>query len=187
MRQDLVIGGVAAGAVALAAGAVGVGWWFGLGDELAMLTRGRISPHFTEAELTVSATADQLGLDNTPTDKARRALRYLATEALEPIRAFHGGPLRVNSAYRSPAVNAAVGGVPSSYHKRGLAADFEPIHGSARELFDRILASGLLDDLPIDQLFYYPTRGHIHVGVRAKNPRREAGIKREGAPVEWLV
>lgn len=179
---------VVAGALLGVAAVGGVSWWAGVGSELtrAVTRRTRLSPHLLAGEVVVSHTADELGLDNWPTDEVVwRRLRMVANEVFEPLRALHGGPLTVTSAYRSPEVNAAVGGSPTSDHMTGRALDFVPVSGSSEELFHRIRSSGLLAELPIDQLIYYPARGHIHVGVRA-NPRRQAGISREGARVEWL-
>lgn len=180
--------GLVAGALLGVAAVGGVTWWAGAGTEVAraITRRTRLSPHLQAWEVVVSAKADELGLDNWPTDEVIwRRLRMLANEGFEPIRALHGGPLRVNSAYRTPEVNRAVGGSPTSDHMTGRAMDFEPVSGSAEVLFHRIRSSGLLEQLPIDQLIYYPERGHIHMGVRS-NPRRIAGLSFEGAPVQWL-
>lgn len=79
--------------------------------------------HWTWEELSVSATARRLGLDNTPTPEARANLRWMCAEVLDPLRDLYGTGVRVTSAYRSPAVNQAVGGVSTSRHMRGLAVD----------------------------------------------------------------
>src|ERR1700761_2786894 len=85
----------------------------------------QLTPHFSLAELTTTST----GLDNTPPpgSPALAALQHLA-EFLERVRAevCHNTPLHIDSAYRSPAVNAAVGGVPNSAHEQGHAADTIP-------------------------------------------------------------
>lgn len=73
----------------------------------------RLSPHFTLAELRG---------DRAP-EWAKSALRSLAVDLLEPIR-LRWGPVVVSSAYRDPERNAAAGGVPTSQHLRGEAADF---------------------------------------------------------------
>lgn len=79
--------------------------------------------HFTIRELTNSATATRLGIDNTPTPQAIDAMHRLINDVLEPARTQLGIPIYVNSGYRSPALNAAVGGVKRSYHLLGRAAD----------------------------------------------------------------
>ena len=80
----------------------------------------QLTPHFSLEELTVTTSS----FDNTPTAQAQAALQHLA-EFLEEVRHAVCGdqPITVNSAYRSPAVNAAVGGVTNSAHVQGHAAD----------------------------------------------------------------
>lgn len=79
--------------------------------------------HFTIRELTRSATATRLGIDNTPPPEAVDALYRLINEVLEPARTQLGIPIYVNSGYRCRALNAAVGGVARSYHLYGRATD----------------------------------------------------------------
>jgi hypothetical protein len=83
-----------------------------------------LSQHFTLEELTFSSTAVRLGIDNTaPSDIVPR-LRILAN-ALEAVRMLLGArPIHIDSGYRCPALNKAVGGAPSSAHMQGWAADF---------------------------------------------------------------
>src|SRR5271166_3609336 len=80
----------------------------------------QLTPHFSLAELTTTET----GLDNTPPDDLLPTLQLLA-EFMEKVRTALGNfPITVDSAYRSPAVNAAVGGVSNSAHALGYACDF---------------------------------------------------------------
>ena len=84
---------------------------------------GFTSRYFTLQELTRSQTARQRGLDNTPDAAVVENLQSLVTHILDPLRQLWGSPLYVNSGYRSPAVNAAVGGARNSQHLTGCAAD----------------------------------------------------------------
>jgi hypothetical protein len=84
------------------------------------------APNFTLAELTRSATARRLGLDNTPDAESCARLVHVAQEIAQPARDFLG-PIRVTSGYRSPRVNAAVGGSPTSAHTKGAALDLQPL------------------------------------------------------------
>jgi hypothetical protein len=59
---------------------------------------------------------------------------------LEKVRAITGEPLRINSGYRCPELNAAVGGSPTSYHMLGLAADFDPPAGWTHDAFQHAIA-----------------------------------------------
>ena len=81
------------------------------------------SPHFTIEELTVSPMAVRRGIENEPDERAIDCLQALCDHVLEPLRVYWGEPIIVNSGYRSPPLNRAVGGVASSQHLRGQAAD----------------------------------------------------------------
>ena len=117
----------------------------------------QLSPHFKLSELLASGTAKSKGLDNDPSPEVLANLRRLCVEALEPIRA-KVGPLKINSGYRSDAVNRAVGGSTTSAHSFGLAADLHPAAG-CKKLMQQILASGV----KLDQVIY--ERTWVHVGL----------------------
>lgn len=105
----------------------------------------RLTTHFTLEELTVT---QQRGLDNTPTGQPLSNLLETA-RWLEGVRILLGAPIIVTSGYRSPAVNAAVGGTKNSQHMSGEAVDFIcPGFGSPRQVIERIKGS----NLPYDQL-----------------------------------
>ena len=83
----------------------------------------RLSRYYTLARLIQSDTARERGIDNTPPTELVPNLRILA-RGLDRIRLLLGHPLDISSGYRSPALNAAVGGARNSQHAQGLAADF---------------------------------------------------------------
>ena len=122
--------------------------------------------HFSWSEMTRTSTK----LLNVPGEAQVRGLITLCTLVLDPLREHLGRPVQVISAYRSPAVNARVGGASGSVHVDGLAADLKVAGMSAAELARAVLASGV----PFDQLIWYaPERGgHIHVGLRTGKPLR---------------
>lgn len=121
-----------------------------------------MTPNFTLAELTVTTT----GLVNTPNaDQLANIERLAAT--LERVRKVLGGkPLLVTSAFRSPAVNRAVGGAPTSSHVHGLAADFTcPRYGSPLQVCMAIEESGI----EFDQLIHeYGRWVHLGIGPRER-------------------
>lgn len=79
--------------------------------------------YFTIEEMTKSSTAKANGIDNTPNQTAIDNLTKLIEIVLDPLRELWGGPIVVNSGYRCEELNKAVGGVSTSHHKLGCAAD----------------------------------------------------------------
>ncbi len=114
--------------------------------------------------MTKSETALRLNLDNTPSDQVVANLKMLAVNVLQPVRNYFQKGVKVNSGYRSPDVNQAVGGSRTSDHCRGCAADIE-IPGIA----NYELAKWIKENLKFKQLileFYtlgIPDSGWVHV------------------------
>jgi len=132
--------------------------------------KGQVGRFFSWAEMTASATASRLGLDNTPPPEAQRALALLVAAVLDPLRQAVGRPVRITSGYRAPAVNRAVSGSPTSQHMLGQAADIKVPGLSAEALATVIVRLGL----PVDQVIWYaPERGgHVHVSFTDTRPNR---------------
>lgn len=105
----------------------------------------QLSEHFSLAELTVSEIAARKGLDNLPEGVALENLSRLA-EKLEEVRKVLGKPIMINSAYRSPEVNSAVGGVKTSQHCVGCAADIRVPSMTPDEVVKAIVASRIQYD-----------------------------------------
>lgn len=141
-----------------------------------------ITGNFTLEELTRSATGLRLGLDNTlPTQFLRNAEQI--AEALERVRAYFGGkPVRVTSCYRSKAVNAAVGGSPTSAHMAAMAADFEVSGVPHIEV-----CRSIPDIIPeFDQVIYeFGPTGWVHLGLTHGLPRHQllTAVKLSGKTV----
>ncbi len=131
----------------------------------------QLTQHFTLAELTKSSTAERLGLDNTPPPEVLPALTTTA-EMLERIRSTLGVPVTVTSGYRAWAVNKAVGGVTTSDHAQGRAADIvAPRYGPPLQIA-RALAP-LVDVLGIGQRIYerFGSTSWVHVSTRVPDKR----------------
>ena len=141
-----------------------------------------LTANFTLEELTASATAVTLGLDNTPDPGALADLRYLAVTVLQPIRDLVGVPVHVHDGYRSSAVNATVGGVPDSQHCLGQAADIDAEGWALDLLFNAIRRS----PIPYDQVILEATKagGCVHVSCAADGaaPRGQALIRSAAPP-----
>jgi len=129
-----------------------------------------LSHHFTLAELTSSTKAAQLGIDNTPAPELLPRL-VLTAEMLERIRSTLNVPIIVTSAYRSRQLNRAVGGVTSSDHTQGHAADIiAPGYGSAYEVAKTL--APLVSVLGIGQLILEGINGKQWVHVSTRTPEK---------------
>ena len=89
----------------------------------------KISDHITYAEAIHSNTAKRKGIDNTPNQTQVDAMKLLSEKIFEPLREFVKGPIKVNSFFRSMALNEAIGGVASSQHCKGQAIDIDDVYG----------------------------------------------------------
>ena len=132
----------------------------------------QLTPHFTLEELTTTKT----GLSNVPNLEQTNQLRILCHDILEPIRENIGYPLIVNSGYRSSAVNKSVGGVPTSQHLLGQAAD---IHCSldTKDLYFTIagmVSKGLFN---VGQCIWYRKSQFVHVSLPTKTHKNQFIIK----------
>lgn len=131
----------------------------------------QLSPHFSLAELTRSDKARELGISNVPTIAVVADLHRLA-DRLEQVRALLGGrTITVNSAYRCPQLNRAVGSKDTSLHLHGLAADIVcPAFGTPLQICRTIAASGI----PFDQLIHEFGRWvHLGLAFDGKTDRRQ--------------
>lgn len=126
--------------------------------------------NFSYDELIASATAKRLGLDNTPSPEEKEKLRKLAEDILQPIRDRWRSPIIVNSAFRSEAVNKAVGGVPTSQHRLGEAADIK-VGGKDRnkKLFKAIYNMISKGEIKVGQLIDEYNYQWIHVSLPRTN------------------
>lgn len=133
--------------------------------------------YFTIQELTISNTAQRKSIDNTPDQKAAAALTALVTNVLDPLREAWGRPIVVNSGYRCPKLNRAVGGVARSQHTKGEAADIRTLSNRRWEneqLFKLIVQL----KLPFDQLIDEHGYSWIHVSYsEGKNRRQVLHVK----------
>lgn len=126
---------------------------------------GTISKNFSYAEFEASPTAKAKGIINViSTFEIRDAVRELTLTVLQPLRDAWDEPLHINSGYRCPKLNAAVGGAPSSQHTKGEAADIHADHPI------RLAQLAYNLGLPYDQMIIYPT--FVHFSHKKGGPQR---------------
>lgn len=127
-----------------------------------------LSKNFTYEELTHSATAKRLKINNTPNDEEKGKLKKLAETILQPIREKYGRPLVVTSGFRCVKLNLAVGGVKSSQHCKGEAADIRSVSDSVKdnkELFDLVLQMIKNKEITVGQLIDEYGYNWVHVSL----------------------
>jgi hypothetical protein len=146
----------------------------------------QLSKNFSLAEMTKSEIAIRRDMDNTPDETVIANLQLLCEQVLQPLRDAYKLGIKVNSAYRSPDVNAAVGGVRTSDHCKGQAADIE-IPGVP----NAELAQYLADNFDYTQVileFYtsgVPDSGWVHVSYDPNNLKCQVltAVKQNGKTV----
>ena len=122
--------------------------------------------------MTYSCIAILNGLPNNPPEEARCALCELVKCLLQPLRIAYNKPIVVTSGYRSPEVNRLVGGVRSSQHVKGEAADcYVP---DIYFLLDTLKKSGL----PFDQAILYRKKHFLHLSYRVNGKQRRQVLYR---------
>ena len=144
-----------------------------------------LSKNFTLTEYTKSQTALRQGIDNTPNDEHLASAKLLFEKVVQPVR-DHFGPTVINSGYRGPALNAAVGGSSSSQHCKGEAVDIE-----CPGVPNYDVAKWIEDTLDFDQLileFYtpgIPDSGWVHVSYKSEGNRKSVltAMKQDGKTV----
>lgn len=151
-----------------------------------------LSKNFTLSEMTKSDTALRLDMDNTPNAVQVENLKTLCEKVLQPVRDHFGKGVKVNSGFRHPQVNGAVGGSKTSDHCKGMAADIE-IPGVA----NGDLAQWIVDNLEFRQVileFYtpgVPDSGWVHVSFNPEDNKKQVltAAKQRGKTVylEGLV
>lgn len=126
--------------------------------------------YFTIPELERSTTAKRLDIDNTAPNDARTNLMALVDNVLDPLREAWGCPITVSSGYRCPRLNKAVGGVATSHHLRGMAADITTGNrANNRRLFQKIIDLGL----PFTQLIDESNFSWVHVSYDPSNLKQQ--------------
>lgn len=134
----------------------------------------QLTPHFKLSEFTRSATATARKIDNSPSEQVISNLKLLCEQVLEPLRVHFNYPIIIGSGYRSPALNKAVGGVKSSQHMTGEAADIHlPNNETGRKWFLWMMDNMKFDQLIMEKSTPTSTRYWIHVSFSRHRCRQQ--------------
>ena len=129
--------------------------------------------YFTIEELCQSTTADRKGIDNRCSNEIAANLTALVDNVLDPLRIWYGKPITVNSGYRCPALNKAVGGAATSQHMNGQAADIDA--GDRQQ--NKLLFEYIRKSLPFDQLIDESNFAWVHISYRSDRKNRNQVLK----------
>jgi hypothetical protein len=141
-----------------------------------------LTEHFTLEQLTASGIALRRGIPNVPNDEQIQHLTVLA-QTLEQLRKLFG-PFHIDSAFRSPEVNAAVGGSAHSAHLEGYAADIVAPGFIPRAVCEIIEGAGI----PYDQLIQEGgAHGWTHISVDPRLRRETLTAHFEGGKVSYTT
>lgn len=133
----------------------------------------KISEHISYKEGIHSHTAKLRGIRNIPSEKSLSNMKALADNVFEPLREWVGGPIKINSFYRSPSLNSAIGGSRSSQHCKGEAVDIDDLYGhkTNSEMFWWIVKNVEFDQI----IWEFGNRNNpdwIHVSYKQNGPNR---------------
>lgn len=146
----------------------------------------QLSKNFSLSELTKSQEAVRKGIDNAPSTEVINNLKKLVLNVLQPLRNDLGTVVSISSGYRSPALNKAIGGSPTSDHCKGMAADIEVPSMSNLDLFKLIKSKYKFTQLILE--FYTegdPSSGWVHVSYDESNLKCQClkAVKQNGKTI----
>lgn len=128
------------------------------------MNMGTVSKNFDYKEFEKTDVPGMRVKNTIASVEVRDNIKALVDKVIQPLRDAWGKPLAINSGYRCPEVNQAVGGVPTSQHSRGEAADVCPFgrngHGDI-EVVRKLAITARDLGLPFDQMILYPTFVHF--------------------------
>lgn len=110
-----------------------------------------LSKHVSLHEGVYSRTAQRLGIKNDPTDNHLLNMITISEKVFEPLRKHVGGPIKINSFYRGPELNKAIGGSSKSQHCHGQAIDIDDTFGHAT---NAEMYNWIKENLSFDQMIW---------------------------------
>ena len=149
-----------------------------------------ISEHISYREGVYSITATRLGINNTPGDDQLHFMELIAEKVFEPLREWVGGPIKINSFYRCPDLNKAIGGSATSQHCKGQAMDIDDTLGKAT---NAEMYHWIKDNLNFDQMIWEfgdddnPNWVHISYVSKEKNRNRCLRAYKNGGKTVYSV
>ena len=150
----------------------------------------RISKNISYKEGVYSITADRLGLENKPTEEHLANMKEVAEKVFQPLRTWVNAPIKINSFYRSPELNKAIGGSSKSQHCKGQAMDIDDTYGHATNA-DMFMY--IRENLDFDQMIWEfgddKNPNWVHVSYVSPEDNRNRCLKayRENGKTKYMV
>ena len=150
----------------------------------------KISKHVSYKEGVYSRTAERKDLDNTPNADQLKCMMEIARDVFEPLREWVGGPIKINSFYRSPELNTAIGGSATSQHCKGQAMDIDDTFGKAT---NAEMYNWIKENLDFDQMIWEfgdddnPNWVHVSYVSEDKNRNRCLKAYKEDGKTKYAV
>jgi len=149
-----------------------------------------ISKHISYREGVYSTTATRRGIDNTPNDEQLNNMELIAEEVFEPLRVWVGGPIKINSFFRSSELNKAIGGSGKSQHCKGQAIDIDDTFHKAT---NAEMYHWIKDNLDFDQMIWEfgddDNPDWVHVSYVSPEENRNRCLKayRENGKTKYMT
>ena len=149
-----------------------------------------ISKHISYKEGVHSITAIRKGIDNEPNEEQLANMKLVANNLFEPLRVFINGPIKVNSFFRSPDLNKAIGGSTKSQHCKGQAIDIDDTYGKAT---NAEMYWWIKENLDFDQMIWEfgnndnPDWVHVSYVSPDKNRNRCLKAYRDDGKTKYMV
>tara|TARA_B100001564_G_C20276319_1_gene505970 strand:- start:41 stop:502 length:462 start_codon:yes stop_codon:yes gene_type:complete len=138
----------------------------------------KISKHISYREGVYSNTADRKGIENIPNDEQLANMKVIAEKVFEPLRKFVGGPIKINSFFRSVKLNRAIGGSAKSQHCKGQAIDIDDTFGTA---INAVMYRWIKENLNFDQMIWEfgddKNPNWVHVSYVSEDKNRNRCLK----------
>ena len=147
---------------------------------------GNVSYH----EGTYSRTGVSRGFDNTPDDKQLKCMEEVAVNLFEPLREWVGGPIKINSFFRCPELNTAIGGSSKSQHCKGQAIDIDDTFG---RMTNAEMYHWIKENLQFDQMIWEfgddDNPNWVHVSYVSDEANRNRCLKayKENNKTKYMV
>ena len=150
----------------------------------------KISKHVSYKEGVYSITALRLGIKNDPSDVHLANMKLVSEKVFEPLRMHVGGPIKINSFYRGPELNKAIGGSSKSQHCNGQAIDIDDTYGHAT---NAEMYHWIKENLNFDQMIWEfgddNNPAWVHVSYVNDNDNRNRCLKayRENGKTKYML